>query len=127
MHLLAEMGDEGAGRQRNAVIGIECCSAAHPPRPAEDGDEAIVGMEMRPAEMVALEPLVEHDIKSSLRRVAYEYRVLRAGGAWRIPFDLVRQFVGESRRVELGRIGGHRHAQRECSSGEQQATRAQVS
>src|SRR5262245_20651309 len=108
MHLLAEMGDEGAGRQRNAVIGIECCSATHPPRPAVDGDEAIVGMEMRPAEMVALEPLVEHDVKSGLRRVAYEHRVLRAGGAWRIPFDLVRQFVGESRGIEFSGIAGHR-------------------
>src|SRR5262245_9441917 len=98
MHLLAEMGYEGAGRQRNAVIGIECRSAAHPPRPAEHGDESVVGMEVRPAEMIALEPLVEHDVKSRLRRVADEHRVLRAGGAWWIPFDLVRQFVGESRR-----------------------------
>src|SRR5262249_57244604 len=84
-------------------------------------------MEVRPAEMVALEPLVEHDVKSSLRRVAHEHRVLRAGGAWWIPFDLVRQFVGEGRRVELSRIAGHRQAERKCRSGEQQATQAQVS
>src|SRR6266478_3627779 len=73
--------------KRNAVIWIECRSAAHPPRPTEDGDEPVVRMEVRPAEMVALEPLVEHDVKSSLRRVAHEHRVLRAGGAWWIPFD----------------------------------------
>src|SRR5262245_56767266 len=84
-------------------------------------------MEVRPAEMVALEPLVEHDVKSGLRGVAYEHRVLRAGGAWWIPFDLVRQFVGESRGVELGRIAGHRQGHRRRRSGEQQAARTQVS
>src|SRR5499426_258357 len=84
-------------------------------------------MEVRPAEMVALEPLVEHDVKPRLRRIAYEHGVLRAGGAWWIPFDLVGQFVGESRGIELGRIAGHRQGQRRCCSGEQQAVRAQVS
>src|SRR6516164_10105018 len=102
-------------------------SAAHPPRPAQHGDEPVVGMEVRPAEMVALEPLVEHDVKPGLRRVAHEHRVLRAGGAWRIPFDLVGKFVGERRGIELGRSAGHRQAQRKCRSGEQQAAQPHVS
>src|SRR5262249_18563973 len=127
VHLLAEVGDEGTGRQRNAVIGIECRSAAHPPRPAEHGDESVVRVEVGRGGMVALEPLVEDDVMSSLRRVAHEHRVLRAGGAWWIPFDLVGKFVGEGRRVELSRIAGHRQAERKCRSGEQQAAQAQVS
>src|SRR6516162_4548453 len=69
MDLLAEMSDERAGGKANAVVGIECRSAAHPPRPAQHGDEAVVRMEVRPAEMVALEPLVEHHVKPRLRRV----------------------------------------------------------
>jgi hypothetical protein len=121
------MGDKGAGGKANAVVGIECRSAAHPPRPAQHGDEAVVGMEVRPAEMVALEPFDAHDVKPRLRRVAHEHRVLHAGGAGRIPFDLVGQFVGDSRRIELGRSAGHRQGQRRCRSGEQQAAQAHVS
>src|SRR5262249_14703148 len=83
-------------------------------------------MEVRPAEMAALEPLVEHDVKPRLRRIAHEHGVLRAGGAWWIPFDLVRQFVGESLGIELGRIAGNRQGQRRCSSGDRQAARTQV-
>jgi hypothetical protein len=121
------MGDERARGKANAVVGIECRSAAHPPRPAENRDEPVVRVEVRAAEMVALEPLVEHDVKPRLRRVAHEHGVLRAGGAWWIPFDLVGQFVGESRGIELGRIAGHRQAQRKSRSGEQQGAQPHVS
>src|SRR5262249_56614428 len=39
MHLLAEMGDVGAGRQGHAVRGIERGAAAHPPRSEEHTSE----------------------------------------------------------------------------------------
>src|SRR6185295_8868746 len=45
--LLGPMIDEGAGRQRDAVVGIEGRARAHPPGAAHHGDEAVVGMGMR--------------------------------------------------------------------------------
>src|SRR5262249_58522570 len=69
MHLFAEMGHERTGWQRNAIIGIEIRAAAHPPRAAEHGDEAVVGMEVRTAEMVSFEPFVAHEVEPDLRWV----------------------------------------------------------
>src|SRR5262245_14512446 len=125
MHLLAEMGNEGAGWHRNAVVRIEGRSAAHPPGAVEDGDEAVVGMEVRLAEVVALEPLVADDVEPRLRRIAYQHRVLRARGGRRIPFDLIRPLVDDRRRIELGSDGGRRGACREYRSNQQETPRAQ--
>ena len=57
--------------------------------------------------MVALQPFVEDDVETGLRRVAHEHRRFASSrGARRIPFDLVRQFVDERGRIELSRIAG---------------------
>jgi hypothetical protein len=66
MHVLAEMRHERACRQRNAIIGIEIRAAAHPPRAVEDGDEAVVGMEMWTAEMVSFQPLGTGHVEAGL-------------------------------------------------------------
>src|SRR5690242_14772439 len=64
MHLSAEMGDEAAGRHRHREVGgIEFGTAADPPGALEDRDETVIGMEVRPAEVVALEPLVHHHVE----------------------------------------------------------------
>src|ERR1043165_8047143 len=56
--LPAQMGDEAAGRHRHREVGgIELLAAADPPGALQHGDEAVVGMEVRLAEVVALEPL----------------------------------------------------------------------
>src|SRR3954447_19212623 len=63
MHLLAEMGHEAAGGHRRGVGGIEFRSRADPPGTLQHGDVAVVGMEVRPAEMIALQPFRHHRIE----------------------------------------------------------------
>src|SRR6202040_567285 len=88
MHLLAEMGHKGAGRHGNRVRGIEYVAGAHPPGSLEHGDEAVVWMKMRPAEIVACEPFVQNDIEARLFRIADQYRSAAATGTR--PRDLIR-------------------------------------
>src|SRR6185295_12418080 len=57
MHLLAEMGDEAAGR--------------HPPRPFDHRDEAILRMKVRLAEIAGLEP-IERYVEAFLGRIAVQ-------------------------------------------------------
>src|SRR2546423_9708930 len=113
MHLFAEMRHECAGWKWHAVVGIKIRAAAHPPSAAEHGDEAVVRMEVRTAEMVSFQPFVEHNIKSGLRRVAYKDRILRTGRARGIPPDLVGQLIDERRRIEFGRMPRHAQHKRE--------------
>src|SRR6185312_13529420 len=55
MYLLAIMRDEAAGGHRNgAVLGIELRTRADPPGPLQHHDIAVVGMEVRMTEMIAL-------------------------------------------------------------------------
>src|SRR5262249_9476888 len=57
MHLLAEMSDEAAGGHRHAaVLRIEFGTRTDPPGALQHNDIAVVGMEMRMAEMIALGP-----------------------------------------------------------------------
>src|SRR3981189_3835810 len=57
MHLLAEVGDEGAGPHRHHVLLVDLVAGRDPPGSLENGDEAIVGMEMRLAEIARLEAI----------------------------------------------------------------------
>jgi hypothetical protein len=71
-------------------------------------------MEVRPAEMVALEPLVEHDVDARLGGIADQHRVLRAGGARRVPLDLIGALISDRSRIELSGLsrGGERKDRR---------------
>src|SRR5262249_9297438 len=57
MHLLGEMGDEGARRHGNHVDFVVLVAGCHPPCALNHGDEAVVGMEVRLAEVARLEPV----------------------------------------------------------------------
>jgi len=52
MHLLSVMGHKSARRHRHRGIGIEFGAGADPPCSLEHGDEAVVRMELRAAEMI---------------------------------------------------------------------------
>src|SRR6516164_6039618 len=69
MHLLGEVGDEAAGRHRHHFVLVEFVSGRDPPRSFDHGDEAIVGMEVRLAEVARLET-VENDVGAGLGRIA---------------------------------------------------------
>src|SRR4030081_2476834 len=64
MHLLAEMSHEGALPHRHRIGGIKLVAGADPPGALELRADAIVGMEMRAAEIIAREPFVDHDVKA---------------------------------------------------------------
>src|SRR3979411_127411 len=66
MHLLAEMGHEGAFPHRHRVGGIELVAGADPPGALEHRDEAVVGMEMRAAEIIAGAPFVDDAVQARL-------------------------------------------------------------
>ena len=110
------MGDKAAGRHRRRVGGIEFRSRADPPRALQHDDVAVVGMEVRAAEMIALGPLVVDHVKAGFGRIAYDYSTLRAGGVDRAPGNLVRQFVGDRGRIELrgGRDAHHAGENQRC-------------
>src|SRR5262252_5541952 len=59
VHRSAEMGHEAAGRDRHRVVGgIELRPAADPSSALKHRDASFGGLEVWPAEVVALEPLV---------------------------------------------------------------------
>src|SRR5215831_19603239 len=62
MHLLAEMGDETAARHGHHIVFVDFVAGCDPPRALDHGDEAIVGMEMRLAEVARLES-IEDDVE----------------------------------------------------------------
>src|SRR5437899_6041369 len=57
MHLLGEMRDERAGGHRHREIRIELVARGDPPGALDHGDEAIVPMKMRAAEVARPEPV----------------------------------------------------------------------
>src|SRR5262249_46993233 len=65
VHLFGKMRDETTGAHRRHVLLVGALVAGgHPPGALDHGDEAVVGMEMRLAEIARLEP-VEHDVGSA--------------------------------------------------------------
>src|SRR6202012_735483 len=54
--LFAKMGNERARAHRQGGFRIEFRAGADPPRAAEYGDETVVRMEVRTAEVIAAEP-----------------------------------------------------------------------
>src|SRR5216683_5615726 len=111
MHLLAEMGDETSGRHwRSTLFGIEFWSRADPPGALQHDDVTVVGMEVRPAEMVALGPFGVDGIEAGLGRVAYNDGVLRAASVDRAPRNLVRQLVDHRGWIEFCRRTDAKHA-----------------
>ena len=60
------MRDHRAGAERHGGTGVEMRTRADPPGALDDGDEAVIGMKMRSAEIIAGEPFGEHDIKAGL-------------------------------------------------------------
>src|SRR5215469_7913890 len=101
MHLLAEMGHERPRVHRHRIVGIPLVAGADPPGALEHRDEAVIGMEMRMAEIVPGEPLVDHHVEPGLFRIADQYAVAAAAGAF--PLDLVGQLEDQSLRIELHR------------------------
>src|SRR5262249_39175771 len=61
MHLLAEMRDETAARHGDHIVFVDFVAGCDPPRAFDHGDEAIVGMEMRLAEVARFES-IEGDV-----------------------------------------------------------------
>src|SRR5216683_7053443 len=57
VHLLGEVRDERAGRHGDGEVGIELVAGGDPPGAFDHGDEAVIGMEVRPAEIARLEPV----------------------------------------------------------------------
>src|SRR5262249_42185357 len=80
MHLLAEMGDETAARHGDHIVLVDFVAGCDPPRAFDHGDEAIIGMEMRLAEVARLES-IEDDVEPALGRIAVQDDLVCAGGA----------------------------------------------
>ena len=95
MHLLAEMGDETAARHGHHIVLVDFVAGCDPPRAFDHGDEAIVGMEVRFAEVAGLES-IEHDVEPALGGIAVQDHLVGAGGAGRIaPLVLIGQSVDD--------------------------------
>src|SRR3954447_1773019 len=103
MHLFAEVSDKTSGRHGYRVGGIELWARADPPGALQNDNVTVVGMEVRPAEMIALGPFCIHGIKSRLVGVAGHDGGLSAPRVHGTPGNLLRQFVDHSRRIEFGR------------------------
>src|SRR5215469_1369490 len=101
VHLLAVVGHERPRVHRHRILRIELVAGADPPGALEHRDEAVIGMEMRPAEIVPGEPLVDHDVEPGLFRIADQHAVAVAAGAF--PLDLVGQLEGQGLWIELHR------------------------
>src|SRR5262245_60308389 len=100
MHLLAEMGDETAAGHGNHIVFVDFVAGCDPPRAFDHGDEAIVGMEMRLAEVAGLES-IEDDVEPTLGRIALQDDLVGAGGAGRIaPLVLIGQSVDDGGGLE---------------------------
>src|ERR1700760_4044590 len=96
VHLLAVMGDEAAGGHRNrALLRIEFRSRTDPPRSLQHHDVAVIGVEVRAAEMVALGPLVVDHVEAGLGGIADHHRLLRAARADRTPWNLIGKLVDQ--------------------------------
>ena len=66
-------------------------AATDPPCSLEHGDEVLVRMEMRSAELIARKPVGHDDVEAGLRRITSEHRSLEAGiFLGRLLFDLIR-------------------------------------
>src|SRR5262249_43779846 len=95
MHLPAEMRDETAARHGHHIVFVDFVAGCDPPRAVDHGDEAIVGMEMRLAEVAGLES-IEDDVEPALGRIALQDDLVGAGGAGRIaPLVLIGQSVDD--------------------------------
>src|SRR5262245_59274357 len=55
VHLFAEMGDEAARGHGLHVVLVDLVAGRHPPGALEHGDDAVVGMKVRLAEVAGLE------------------------------------------------------------------------
>src|SRR5689334_309215 len=73
VHLFAEMGHECAGAHRHRLVRVEFVARTDPPGALQDRDETVVGVEMRTAEIVSLEPLVDHDVEARLLGIADQH------------------------------------------------------
>src|SRR5712692_7911319 len=80
MHLLGEMRDERAGGHRHREARIELVARGDPPGALDHGDETVVGMKVRPAEVARLEAVHDH-VQPGLFRIADEHRLVDVGGA----------------------------------------------
>src|SRR5262249_25074377 len=95
MHLLAEMGDEAARGHGLHVVLVDLVAGRDPPGALEHGDEAVIGVEVRLAEIAGLEPIERH-VESSLGRVAVQHHLVRPRGAGRIaPLVLIGRGVDD--------------------------------
>src|SRR5215467_6938817 len=95
MHLLAEMRDETAARHGHHIVFVDFVAGCDPPRAFDHGDEAIIGMEMRLAEVARLES-IEDDVEPAFGRIAVQDDLVCAGGAGRIaPLVLIGQGVDD--------------------------------
>src|SRR5262244_3671635 len=106
MHLLAEMRDETAARHGDHVVFVDFVAGCDPPRAFDHGDEAIIGMEMRLAEVAGLES-IEDDVEPTLGRIALQDDLVCAGGAGRIaPLVLIGQSVDDGGGIEASEPTG---------------------
>jgi len=83
MHLLAEMRDETAARHGDHIVFVDFVAGCDPPRAFDHGDEAIVGMEMRLAEVARLES-IENDVEPALGRIALQDDLVGACSTGRV-------------------------------------------
>src|SRR5262245_31320045 len=83
MHAIGEVGDEGASLHGHARVLVPGGAGADPPSAAEDEDEAVIRMEMRFGEIVALVPLGDAAVEIAfLVRVAPEARARCSARCW---------------------------------------------
>src|SRR5262249_6736391 len=89
------------------MLRIKLRTSADPPGARQHGDEAIVRMEMRPAEMIAGLPFIDHDVEAWLGRITDQDRTRVAAARAVLPRDLFGQLERDGRGIELDR-GGRR-------------------
>src|SRR6516164_7749750 len=95
MHLLAEMRDETAARHGDHIVLVDFVAGCDPPSAFDHGDEAIVGMEVRLAEVARLES-IEDDVEAGLGRIAVQDHLVGACSTGRVtPLVLIGQNVGD--------------------------------
>jgi hypothetical protein len=83
---------------------------ADPPCTLQHDDVAVVGVEVRAAEMIALGPLVVDHVEAGFCGISHDNSALRAGSVDRAPGNLVRQFVDDGGRIEFCRGRDAQHA-----------------
>src|SRR5215510_9045304 len=87
VYLAAIVDDVAPGRRRYRALRIEFLARAHPPRAGQHREEAVIGVEVRPAHVPG-KPLHTDDVRAGLARIAEEHGGFVRAGRVLDPLDL---------------------------------------